>query len=39
LVIPFHKELDKGTLKAIYKQALKYIPESKLQEFFIFQNI
>lgn len=30
LTIPNHGELDKGTLKAIYRQALQYIPEEKL---------
>jgi predicted RNA binding protein YcfA (HicA-like mRNA interferase family) len=35
LTIPFHQELDKGTLKAIFRQALKYIPEEKLKPHFI----
>ena len=30
LVIPNHKEIDRGTLKAIYRQSLKYIPEDDL---------
>ena len=30
LTIPNHQELDKGTLRAIYRQALRYIPENKL---------
>ncbi len=30
LTIPLHKELDKGTLHAIYRQALRYIPEHDL---------
>ncbi len=34
LTIPVHSELDKGTLKAIYKQAMRYIPESELQPHF-----
>jgi len=34
LVIPNHKEIDKGTLKAIYRQSLKYIPEQKLFSYF-----
>ncbi len=34
LVIPAHKELDKGTIKAIYTQALRYIPEKDLREYF-----
>lgn len=34
LTIPKHKELDKGTLKAIYNQALRYIPEIDLRNRF-----
>jgi HicA toxin of bacterial toxin-antitoxin, len=34
LTIPAHSELDKGTLKAIYKQALRYVPEDELQPHF-----
>lgn len=34
LTVPRHQELDKGTLKAIYAQALRYIPESDLREYF-----
>jgi predicted RNA binding protein YcfA (HicA-like mRNA interferase family) len=34
LVIPNHKEMDKGTLKAIYRQASKYISEIKLKNYF-----
>lgn len=34
LTIPLHKELDKGTLKAIFRQALRYIPEDKLKPLF-----
>jgi len=34
LTIPAHSELDKGTLKAIYKQAMRYIPEGELQSHF-----
>jgi predicted RNA binding protein YcfA (HicA-like mRNA interferase family) len=29
-----HKELDKGTIKAIFRQALRYIPEDKLKPLF-----
>ncbi len=35
LIIPNHQELDKGTLKAIYNQALKYIPEQNLKSHFL----
>lgn len=34
LTIPNHNELDKGTIKAIYRQALRYIPESELKRHF-----
>ncbi len=34
LTIPLHNELDKGTLKAIYNQTLRYISESDLSKYF-----
>jgi len=34
LTIPRHKELDKGTLRAIFRQALRYIPEEQLRPYF-----
>ncbi|MBN1762050.1 MAG: type II toxin-antitoxin system HicA family toxin [Methanomicrobia archaeon] len=34
LTIPFHDELDKGTLRAIFRQALRYIPEEELRPYF-----
>jgi predicted RNA binding protein YcfA (HicA-like mRNA interferase family) len=34
LTIPDHKELDKGTLRSIIRQASKFIAESELREFF-----
>lgn len=34
LTIPNHKELDKGTLHAIFNQASKYISESELMPHF-----
>jgi predicted RNA binding protein YcfA (HicA-like mRNA interferase family) len=34
LTIPNHKELDTGTLRAIYRQALRYIPDTELQPHF-----
>lgn len=37
LTIPIHQELDKGTISAIYRQALKYIPESDLMPHFYTQ--
>jgi predicted RNA binding protein YcfA (HicA-like mRNA interferase family) len=34
LTIPNHPELDKGTIKAIYRQALRYIPSEQLKPHF-----
>lgn len=34
LTVPLHKELDKGTLRAIYRQALRYITEEELKPHF-----
>jgi predicted RNA binding protein YcfA (HicA-like mRNA interferase family) len=34
LVIPLHDELDTGTLRAIVRQASRYIPESDLRPHF-----
>jgi len=34
LVVPKHRELDRGTTKAIYNQALQYISESELEPHF-----
>jgi len=34
LTIPDHSDLDKGTLKAIYNQAVRYVPESDLRKYF-----
>lgn len=34
LTIPLHREVDKGTLRAIYRQALRFIPESVLKPLF-----
>ena len=34
LTIPNHEELDKGTLKAIFNQASKYILETELTTHF-----
>ena len=34
LTIPAHHELDKGTLKAIIRQASRYIPETELKPHF-----
>ncbi len=34
LTIPVHKELAPGTLRAIFRQASRFIPEEKLRPFF-----
>ncbi|MBN1762490.1 MAG: type II toxin-antitoxin system HicA family toxin [Methanomicrobia archaeon] len=34
LTIPFHDELDKGTLRAIFRQPLRYSPEEELKLYF-----
>lgn len=34
LVIPNHKEIPKGTIKAIYNQANNYIEKEKLDKYF-----
>jgi predicted RNA binding protein YcfA (HicA-like mRNA interferase family) len=34
LTIVYHAEVDRGTLHAIYRQALRFIPESELRHNF-----
>jgi predicted RNA binding protein YcfA (HicA-like mRNA interferase family) len=34
LIVPAHAELDLGTVGAIYRQALRYIPEGDLKPHF-----
>ncbi len=34
LTIPNHKELGRGTLRDIYNQALRYLSEKELAEYF-----
>ncbi len=34
ITIPAHEELDRGTLRAIFRQASRYIPEEKLRPYF-----
>ena len=34
LTIPLHREVDRGTLYAIFRQALRYIPEVELMPHF-----
>jgi predicted RNA binding protein YcfA (HicA-like mRNA interferase family) len=38
LTIPLHKNLAPGTLHAIFRQALRYIPESHLKRWFFTEN-
>lgn len=34
MTVPIHKDLARGTLLAIYRQALRYIPESEIRLWF-----
>ncbi len=34
LIVPLHHELDRGTLRAIFNQACRYIPSEKLSPRF-----
>jgi len=34
LTVPSHREIDRGTLHAIYRQACRFIPESDLRAAF-----
>ena len=34
LTVPLHKELDPGTVQAIYRQATRFIPEKELKPWF-----
>ncbi len=34
LTIPNHQELDRGTTRAIYNQATRYITETDLRQYF-----
>ena len=34
LTVPVHREVDRGTLTTIYRQALRYLSESQLQQYF-----
>jgi predicted RNA binding protein YcfA (HicA-like mRNA interferase family) len=34
LTLPLHKDLDLGTLGAIYRQATRFIPEIELRSWF-----
>jgi len=34
LTVPRHKELDSGTVRAIFRQASQYVPEDELRPLF-----
>ena len=34
LTVPLHKEIDRGTLMAIYRQACRFIAEQELRDHF-----
>ena len=34
LTVPLHKDLDVGTIQAIYRQATRFIPEADLRTWF-----
>jgi predicted RNA binding protein YcfA (HicA-like mRNA interferase family) len=34
LTVPLHREMDRGTLMAIYRQALRYLSEEELHDHF-----
>jgi len=34
LTIPKHKELDRGTLRAIFRQVARFVPEDQLRDRF-----
>ena len=34
MTIPLHADLDKGTLRAIFVQSLRYLPEEELRPHF-----
>lgn len=38
LTVPLHKQLAAGTLRAIFRQALRYIPEEDLRPWFFHQD-
>lgn len=38
LTVPLHKQLAPGTLRAIFRQGLRYIPEADLRPWFFHQD-
>ena len=37
LTVPNHREIDRGTLHAIYRQACRYVPEAQLRARFFLE--
>jgi predicted RNA binding protein YcfA (HicA-like mRNA interferase family) len=38
LTVPLHNSLDPGTLRAIFRQAMRYVPEADLRAWFFTEN-
>jgi len=38
MTIPLHKQLAPGTLRAIFRQALRYLPEADLAPWFFHED-
>lgn len=38
LTVPLHKSLDPGTLHAIFRQAMRYVPEPDLRPWFFTED-
>lgn len=38
LTVPLHKQLAPGTVRAIFRQALRYIPEADLRPWFFHKD-
>ena len=38
LTVPLHRSLDPGTLQAIFRQALRYLPEEDVRPWFFTQE-
>ena len=34
LIVPLHRHLARGTVRAIYRQALRFVPEAELRPYF-----
>ena len=38
MVVPLHRDLDRGTLHALFRQASRYIPPEELRPLFFFKD-